>query len=577
MTRKLTFRSLWLVSEKEGSARKVLLNKPKILLLGVNGTGKSRIVKNIFWALGCDPQKKDAGSWNPDTIAVLEFEFDGRLLTAIRAGKKQGLFSSDGKLLFATSSHSEWSEFVSELFNYRLRLQRPNSEKYGYAGLDYLSVPFYIDQDGSWGPQWVPFKNLTQFSNWKAPVFSSFSGQRPNVYLEAKQKRDDIKGHIASKKSDLDSQRGAFHRVMEMLPRSLPSLDMSSFRSELIKLADRAKNVHGRQAKLRNDLVDAINKKQKIQSELELVKNAQRELVGDLQFLSGYSDGSNIECPTCGTMHGTSFHARLALGSDAEAMAGLAQDLSKQNENIRSREASIRKQLKEIEGEIRDFDVLSNEKRGRLKLDDVIASHSKKTLDRAFFQVADVLERELVILQSKYNELNEQVKRFEDRERLQTVSEYYSAKLRSLSDFLNIPPDERVDETKLGSRPDSGGSSGPRAILAIHLAMLASNVEFGDTVCLPFVVDTPQQSGQDENNLRKMIEAIERYAAPEHQIILALERLPENANVSDFFVINLEGKNSLLNKESFPLAFEALKDRVQLLREYSDAIEANEI
>ena len=44
MKRRVTYKTLWLVSARDGSARKQLFSQ-KTLLLGPNGTGKSRIIK----------------------------------------------------------------------------------------------------------------------------------------------------------------------------------------------------------------------------------------------------------------------------------------------------------------------------------------------------------------------------------------------------------------------------------------------------------------------------------------------------------------------------------------------------
>lgn len=564
----LIFANLWLVSEKDRAARQVPLKGPKILLLGPNGTGKSRITKNIFWALGCEPPKRNAGSWDPDTIAALEFSIDGRSLIAVRAGKAQGLWQ-DGKLLFASSNHAAWSDFTARLFGYRLNLQRPNSNTYRAAGLDYLAVPFYVDQDGSWGVPWTPFKNLDQFSGWKSPVFASFTGQRPNAYLEAKQRRDEVKAKLGAQQKELDAQRQAFRHVRDVLPKELPSLDLAAFRSELTQLANSAKQIQQRQVHVRAELIAVVNERQQVEAELKLAAGAHRELAEDLKYLSAIPDSTNIECPTCGTLHQTSFHARLALTNDGDTMAALVAELNQRYEAVVKKEGRIRQELRDIEKEVTRFDTMSQEKKARLRIEEVLSAHSKRTLDRAFHRVSESLTEKVEELQRNVDTQNQIVAKYEDRARLREVSDYYAAKLRHLSDALNIPQDERVDETKVGSRPESGGSSGPRAILAIHLAMLATNVEYGDTVRLPFVVDTPQQSGQDENNLRRMIKVTEQQAADNHQLILAIERLPADTDVSEFNILQFEHQQGLLKQSEFDGAVDSIGFMLRELKSHA--------
>lgn len=567
MTQRVTFSALWLASEKDRRARMIDLSHPKILLLGPNGTGKSRITKNIFWAFGCEPRKRNAGAWDPDTIAALDFELDGQKFTTVRSGRLLGMFDGRSRPLHLTSNLSAWMEYCADLFHYPLTLQRPKANAYRPAGLTYLTLPYYIDQDGSWGPTWTTYSDLGQFASWQGPVFDAFTGLRPTAYLRAKQRRDEIRVIITEKQREVDAQRSAFKRVRNELPKNIPSLDLTRFRAELTELAVASRKVQTDQVEARAKLVAVVSQGQQLLAELQLASGAHRELVADLSYLSDIPDGSHIECPTCGTKHTTSFHARLELAKDSDSMSALVVELNKRLEKNREEEMGFRRELREVEKSLSSLDQLVEERKARLKLDDVLAAHSKKTIDKAFTRVTSKLHEDLESLQSKYDALTETVKLYEDRERSARVREYYASQLRHLSDRLHIPSDERVDETKIGARPNSGGSSGPRAVLAVHLAMLAANVEYGDTARFPFVVDTPQQSGQDESNLKGMIVAIKDYAGSEHPVILAVERLPENTDISDFQVTRLEEKQRLLRESEFEQVADRLRSMVRTLKD----------
>jgi hypothetical protein len=102
--------------------------------------------------------------------------------------------------------------------------------------------------------------------------------------------------------------------------------------------------------------------------------------------------------------------------------------------------------------------------------------------------------------------------------------------------------------------------------MAVHMAMLKTNSEYGDMPHFPFVVDTPQQSGQDLNNLSSMIEILNGSISPAHQTILALEMIPPSVEISGFDVIHLVGKRNLLNEKDFrEVGF--LKTRLHSMRE----------
>lgn len=564
MNRQVIFERLWLVSEKERKGRTLKFGQ-KTLLHGGNGTGKSRITKALFWTLGCNPPKFQVGAWDPDTISGLEFTFKEKRYLAIRDGRTFGLFDDKENIIIAADTVRSWEKEITSFFGFHLTLKRPRSNTASQAGMDYLTIPFYIDQDGSWGHNWDTYENLAQFSQWKKPTFQLFLGMHPNSYLAAIQKRSIVKGDIKEKSKEIDAQKVAFKKVSNLLPKGLPTLNITTFRNELNELGRQSTSLQKKQSEIRAKLISLVNERQKISAEVALVSKARQELSADLSFLSEIPDNS-IECPTCGTQHQNSFHAKLELSSDIETMSALEADLKKRLEATKPKEAKLRIQLNDTSNSVRKIENLLSTKRAKLKLEDVMASYSKKTLDKAFNQVNRELGIAIENLEKEERRLDIEVKKYEDKNRQKSVAEYYAAQLESLSITLNISASERVDNPTPGSRSSSGGSSAPRSILAIHIAMLASNLNWGDTPLFPFVVDTPAQSGQDDINLGKMIEILASTAGQNHQIILAAERLPDKVDMSEYHVIHNEEKMSALSPNFFEEAVARLKSPIGKLK-----------
>ncbi len=559
MSRRVTFKTLWLVSEAERKARRQVFRTNKTLFLGGNGTGKSRLTKNMFWVFGCEPLKRDVGAWDPDTVVGLDFEYKDKNYLVLRQGKRMGLFTEDGKLLFAADNQSSWAREISPFFGYHLQFQRPNANIFSQAGPDYLTLPFYMDQDGSWGSDWDTYKSLTQFKgSAKKLAFQAFLGMRPNAYFKAKQLKDQAHGYVLEKRRELDAQRIAFHKVRGVLPKNLPSLNIKAFRAELAELGQKALKVQKQQVELQAKLLTTVNLRQKVNTELQLAVGAHKDLVADLTYLSSVPDGT-LECPTCGTIHIESFHARLQLSQDIEAMTALVAELSRTATGAQEEEAKIRSELRKIERALADLELLTHERRAQLKLEDVLAAHSKKTLDVAFEKVTSELNMSLSKLEEDKAIHAATVKQYEDRARQKEVSDYYSAQLTRLSGLLNVPKDEQISKPKPGDRGAAGGSSAARSLLAVHLAMLATNAEHGDTAMFPFVVDTPQQSGQDETNLRSMIRVLGESAGFKHQVILAVEELPSALDVSEFEIVHFDTGKGALHEKEFVIAVDRLK------------------
>jgi hypothetical protein len=550
MNKRLNFKRLWLISERDQTARKQEFSKSKTLLLGKNGTGKSRITKHLFWVFGCDPIKRAAGTWDPDIIAGLDFSLDDLDYFVLRKGKRLALFDSQFKLLLAADEMRSWDNLFAQFIGYKLQLQRHGGSAFAQAGPTYLTLPFYMDQDGSWGADWDTYSNLTQFKDWKKPTFEAFIGMRPNAYFEAKLNENEAKQAANEFRNELNAQKNAFKRVHNFLPKNVPSLSLSTFRNELADLAKKSAAIQRLQIETRNKLLVAVNLRQKLHSELQLVMAAYKDVAGDLAFISEAADKA-IECPTCGTIHENSFHARLQLSQDAESMSSLITELKNEIRLNTNREAGLRDSLRKIEKQIGEIEIVGLEKKSKLKLDDVLASHSKKTLDVAFNAINKDMSSQLKLLEEHQDKLHLKVQLFEDKERIKNVKNYYASQVSSISNLLNVPSDEQIATPKPSARANAGGSSAPRSMLAVHLAMLATNIEHGDTPLYPFVVDTPQQSGQDDVNLKKMIEVLGGAAGINHQVILALETLPPEVDTSGFKVLELTKPKSILSAEEY--------------------------
>jgi chaperonin cofactor prefoldin len=553
-SRRVTYRTLWLVSRREKKGRQLNLTD-SMLLIGTNGAGKSRITKGLAWVLGGEPPKLFRGTWDEQIIGGLSFTVGQAEYLALRHGDMLGLFRGD-ELLCATRKRSEWHSCLGDALGFYLELQRPSTTTFSRAGIEYLSLPTYIDQDGGWGSGWDSHATLKQFRNWQKPFFELYLGIRPNAFFREKKKVDELSGCVQEKRRAFEAQQAAFDRVEAALPQDVPALAIGQFEDELAQLASAATQAYAKQSRVRAQLLDLISERSRIQTDLKLAGEAYKELVSDVVYMSEMDEGA-IECPTCGTRHENSFHGRLALTQDAETMSSLLADLENQAATLGAKESKLRHGLQEVEAELADIDRSTAERKANIALSEVLAAHSRRTLSHAFHEVADSLADELEVLEMQLAEHRGRLKKFEDRSRMKAVAAYYVSEIEALSSKLGVPVHERVVQAKPGQRAGAGGSVFPRANLAVHLASIKTNIQYGDSARLPLVVDTPQQSGQVEDNLLKMIEVATKAVEGEHQVIIATEAVPGGLDLSLYQVIEFRG--GALCSEEYESAFEALR------------------
>ena len=566
------FQALWLVSERDASARRITFSPTKNLLAGENETGKSRVLKHLVWALGCEPTARTAGNWDSNIAAAVYLQIGNKPYIFLRYGRHQrAAFDGEGNLLCATESGSTWAEFFAEAFGYRLKLQRHKEGVFGLAGPEYAVLPFYIDQEGGWTRKWANFTKLSQFVRWEPVVFEAFTGLRPQRYFHAQLQRDEVNFKLREARAQTRVQSLAFEQVAKMLPVSEAQLDEALFADELTKLTEQVAELVREEDAVRTALFDTAQARQEKTAELQMAARAEMDLVADLAYLSKVPDDGHITCPTCGQEHSASFRARFDLATDAKDAHELVIHARQRLDQIGNREQDLRAKLNRISRTLEQLRSSMEEKKDGQSLTDIVAAKSRSTLELAYdatrrdgAALIDELEGDLKVLQDELSGLTE-------KGREKTIRDGFKEALRSYADRLNIAKAE-IGSVRIGARPPMGaGSSGPRIYLAMHMALLSMNKQYGDGPVFPFIIDTPRQQGLDDSNTAKLLNAIFNHAMS-HQIFVANESVPAGWTPPEGCqVLEFAEKRQLLRADEYAAGVQAL---TPLIAKLAEAVEA---
>lgn len=568
MSQVVVFNELWILSERDASARKLLFNPSKNLLAGSNGTGKSRAVKHMLWALGSEPPKRAAAEFDSNVVVALKVTVGGKVLTFVRQNRERAAFDQNGQLLFATASGASWNQFFAETFDFSLKLQRQDDGGFDLAGPSYALLPFYIDQDGSWGLKWSTFTNLGQFPKWQTPVFNSFTGLKPAAYVRSQIRRDEVAFHLRNAKIEAKLQNASYERVVAMLPTESTVIDEAAFAKQLQELATEAQGLKCAQEEARRELLALAQEREQRASELNLALNSERELVEDLAYLSDFKDDAQLICPTCSHVHTASFHAKEALAVDAHEVHEVVVKLQHQLEKIRAKEIALQETVNGVAARLRKLNAKLNEKQGGQVVADIVAAKSRLTLQAAYDVTRHDVAARIDSLADEKKELDEQLAKLTSKSREKNVKTFFKDQLASFASKLDVHKAELGARLTIGARPPSAsGSYAPRAILATHLALISTHRQFGGGSSFPFIVDTPQQSGQDPQSLGRMLNAILVDSAA-GQTLVATESIPEGWQApQDCSVTHLHEKRQLLQPSEYREGLTVLSDLVKQMHE----------
>jgi predicted ATPase len=115
------FNAIWLASPREKKARTVGFHARRNLIHGMNHTGKSTIIKNLFLTLGARPEGK-LQKWDDTAASAVSFNVDQNSFLAVHQLGVRAMFGSKGELIASASSHKEWTEVFARATGFNLVL-----------------------------------------------------------------------------------------------------------------------------------------------------------------------------------------------------------------------------------------------------------------------------------------------------------------------------------------------------------------------------------------------------------------------------------------------------------------------
>lgn len=503
--KKLNFKKLWIVSDREKSARIESLDSSELVVTshGVNRTGKSSFIKSLYSALGADPKKKNSDWEELEAKILLEFTVDEVSYFSLRVGRSIALFDARGKMISAHYGITKTSEFWAEVFDANIQFPGMHGGLVSPMPAAWF-MPFYIDQDTGLNDTWASFDGLNAYKTPKDTLIDFHSGSLPKEYYLAKAEKDVANSKLAEPKKEREHLVFAQNKLKALTLDSDLTFDPKAFEAEIAKYLEKQNQFNELREKVRLEIRELQGVRSRLIQESKLAASTLKELDADVAYLKKI-DTSEITCPTCNTVHETSFANTLRLTGDAETCRSY---LAATKEELRKVSKKIDKKSKEMgahEKAASEINAILGEKRGKLTLRKMLEHESRRiagvNIDKEKKKIDVVLggiEESILAAAKKMREHN-------NAERKAEILEFYQGKLRSFCSDLNLPSPPEKTFLKLRPVIDSTGSDLPRLILAYHYAILHTISKFSTSVIAPIVFDTAQHQDQDDTNINAMI------------------------------------------------------------------------
>jgi hypothetical protein len=552
----LQLKRLLLLSAREKAAQVVKFDPKRTVVLGENDTGKSCLIKSLYWAFGADPAKINPTWLNAKVDGLVEFTVDGLSFRILRSANTFGLYDANDEPIWTGAGVTRGiGPQLAQLLDFGLTLPHRSGELQ-VPPPAFLFLPFYVDQDASWVGNWNSFANLQMFAGYRKDVANFHAGLRPNEYYQAKA----LKSSADRAKDELKVERRALERAGKRLRSNRKRLhfDLSpdQFLDQIDALVAECRALQVEQDQVQRALSELNSKRAILVEQGTLAEHALADLDADYEFLRREGE-DEIVCPTCGTIHSNDFANKFSLISDVDTCREFLIEIRKEIEAVDAQMAAERERLSSFTSSIVGINKILDEQRGELKLRDLIEGESEKLMDEALSAEEKEIDSQIGAQEMESDEAAQTMKSLDDKKRQDEIKAFYLRQMNSFVQLLQVPNLSEESYKAIDCHIRETGSDLPRGLLAYYYAFLHTMKRYSTSAFCPIVVDTPVQQDQDATNAARMISFCLSESPKDSQLILGTVSL--HGVKYDGHVIGTDTKNKLLKTALFEEVSEILK------------------
>ncbi|HMS82665.1 MAG TPA: hypothetical protein PKD12_03330 [Nitrospira sp.] len=554
------FEEMILLSHSERRARRIKFHPKATIIRGPNDTGKSSLIKSLFLTFGAVPTNVHP-RWKAAKVTTLvRFNVDQARYTIYRHGNSYSLFSANNEHLGTyTSITNELAPALGEIFQFRLSLL----DHKGVARIPppaYLFLPFYIDQDHGWSRNWSSFERLKQFKNFRKDVVYYHTGVRPNEWYVLNAQ---AKALEARRQEPLERERvllNVMRRFEAELANADFDFDLMSYKKEINRLLRRCEELKQAEEQYKEKLVELETERIRLTAQKEIVLYARKELEADYLYAHHLHEDS-VDCPLCGTNFSNDIGERFAIAQDEDRCVGLLQEIEERLGDLDDRISRHQATLTENGNETKRINSILSEKKGRVTLKSIIEAQGKREMSSTLKSDLDVTQGVIGDLDAQLRQVQEGIGQLEDKRLKEAIVNGYRDRMRQHCDFLNVRELADYAYAHMDAEIKESGSDLPRALLAYFLSIAGTVKQYGYYSSFPLVIDAPNQQEQDQDNLKRMLQAIRDERPDGSQLIMGLV---------DDLGIDFEGSTIELTETNYSLRLEEYEELADEVRMYAE-------
>ncbi len=512
--KRLIFKKIYILNDIFKEAKIVEFKKGLNIILGINKSGKSSIIKSLFYCFGAE--LKFENDWLTSTakrIAVV-FEYDNKEYIVERKKKDFFLFFNDLNKtpILIKEKHEVFNRKLMEIFNIEFEWITKNQKNYPMTASHLFNFS-YIDQDKGWQEIGKNFENLGFIKDYKALSLDFFTGYLAEDYFKLKRNEEMMA-------LNLNVEKNNFKQIKDFL-ESLSSFREKDFSFDF-KFIPELKKLEYLERKL-NQIERKISVFEKDLYEVEIGINYFKQLISEVKSDHSFSQKlhSELTCILCGSIHLNTILEKAELLKDIERMNKHISIEKEKRLTLKEKLLSLYKYKKELKRKIAGLNISLKKYNKNLDIYKEIKNKGKLEFYTKAESKIKNKEIEIKNIESRLNVLKSDLSSLKSRKRVESLKkdiiDYFKPICESIDSELN------TKFKKFLPVLDKTGSSTPIIIYSYYSALYLYNLEKNNEAFDFLVIDTPNQQGQDKENLNKIFSTLTNFTSKEGQVIIGTE------------------------------------------------------
>lgn len=555
--RNIRFKQLVMMSYK-GVARKIDLDHDVLVVAGGNESGKSSILKTLYYTLGASVRPFAKRWLEGNIVSLLRFTIDEINYKAVRMGNDVYVFNPDNSLCFHDNDKNRIATKLGNLLGLNMTFKDSKGKEKAFS-VGYMFMPFYLEQDKGWDQPWDSFTNLSSIGGRRNAMLFHTGIIDDEFYVykcqleEAEERKKKVVEELAG---NLQFKKEAMKRLenSEILP-----FTPDEYERGLKEVLSRLSELKESQQKSLQELEKLYAVKYSYQFNIDQLKDNLKEI--DKDFKYALKSETEICCPMCGAVVENDAFARFKMLDDRDRCKDLLIENNKKLDDIR--EKIVEKELltEETKKEIENLQARINRRDADVSWQEMFEAKLKDYINVIVSERTECLIDERRKLDGIILENKEKMKRLQKNDKKGMVEKDFDICVKGMLRKFGVSREAQKKYT-LGSRVKTQGSNVVKHVIAYTYSYYQVMQKYGCPLFAPIVIDEPKQKGVDDNGFTSILDSIINDRPKGSQLILSLNNSELSFIYSKYDLIKLQEGQEVLDKEEFKEVKEEIEELV---------------